>query len=249
MAIYKSPHKLDSLTEEDYRQVQPAIGSADVFARMITPCVYVADLARDNFLYVSDCLLKHFRCTRDEVMPLGYRMFEKYFVKEADVRLLRKLDTAIHAAYWQEHSDLADEVFSVDVNMSLGRNEVMIHYKVSVLATDCDGFPWLLLGMVSRSAMRFGGHIIVGNAKSHERHRFVDDDGPGHWEAMPHNHLSDLELEMLSLSSRGYSVDEIARMLHRSPDTVRYYRKQVFARLGVDNVAHALAVADELCLI
>ncbi len=54
---------------------------------------------------------------------------------------------------------------------------------------------------------------------------------------------------MLSLSSRGYTITEIAAILHRSPDLVKHYCKQVFDRLGVNNVAHALALADDLCLI
>lgn len=243
-------HPLAQIGEEDYRQVATAIETADVFSRMITPCVYVADLAKDNFLYVSDCLLRHFRCTREEVMPLGRKMFKKYVSKESDVQLLGKFDRAFRSAYQQgRYPELADEVLSIDVGMRLGRNEMMIHQKVSVAAVSGDGRPWLVLGMVSRSAMRSGGHIIVGNAKSHERRRFVDDEGPGHWEAMPYDRLSDLEVEMLSLSSRGYSIDEIAKMMKRSIPTVKHYRKQVFERLGVDNVAHAIAVADELCLI
>ena len=243
-------HRLTEISEEDYRQVATAIAAADVFSRMITPCVYVADLAKDNFLYVSDCLLKHFRCTREEVMPLGRKMFKRYVTKESDVQLLGKFDRAFRSAYQQRyHPDLADEVLSIDVGMRLGRNEVMIHQKVSVIAVSGDGRPWLALGMVSRSAMRSGGHIIVGNAKSHERCRFVDDEGSGHWEVMPFDRLSDIEVETLSLSSRGYSINEIAKMIGRSVPSVKHYRKRVFDRLGVDNVAHAIAVADDLCLI
>lgn len=249
MSAYQSPRKICSLTEEDYRLVQPAIDSAGVFARMITPCVYVDDLARDRFLYVSDCLLKHFRCTREEAMPQGRRLFEKYIAEEPGARLFRKFYSAIQATRWKRHPSLSREVLSIDVKMRWGGSELMVHHKIGVMATDCENRPWLVLGMVSRSALRTGGHIIAGNAKSHRRHRFVDDDGPGHWEAMPHDRLSDHEAEMLLLSSRGYTVTEIAAILHRSPDTVRYYRKQVFDRLGAENVSHALAIADTLCLM
>ncbi len=248
--MYKSPRKFGSFTEQDYILVSPAVDVTAAFARMMTPCIYVVDLARNNFLYVSDCLLKHFHCTRDKVMPLGQRMFEKYISNASDIPLLRKFDHAFNAAFRQgKHPDWVDEVMSVDVNMTLGRNVVLIHQKAKVFATDCDGRPWLVLVLVSRSAMRDGGHIIIGNAKSHKRYHFVDDKKKGHWEALPDDRLSDTEMEMLSLSSRGYSVEEIAAMMYRSVDTVKYYRKNVFARLGVSSVSHALAVADDLCLI
>ena len=142
-----------------------------------------------------------------------------------------KFDHAFNAAFRQgKHPDWVDEVMSVDVNMTLGRNVVLIHQKAKVFATDCDGRPWLVLVLGSRSAMRDGGHIIIGNAKSHKRCHFVDDKKKGHWEALHDDRLSDTEMEMLSLSSRGYSVEEIAAMMYRSVDTVRYYRKNVFAR-------------------
>lgn len=247
--MIRASHQMSEISEEDYRQVATAIEAAEVFSRMITPCVYVADLARGNFLYVSDCLLKHFRCTREEVMPLGHSFFTR-FLSEKELAMLPKLDHAIKTLFGHAHqSELIDETLSVDINMTLGGKRILVNYKIKLFATDCDGRPWLVLGLVSRSAVREGGQIIVGNAKSHERRRFVDDEGPGHWEMMPYDRLSDLEMEMLSLSSRGYSLDEIAKMLHRSVPAVKHYRKQVFDRLGVKNVAHALALADDLCLI
>lgn len=248
--MIKIPHPLAQLTEADYLSVESAITATDVFSQMVTPCVYVIDMVKDNFLYVSECMLRHFRCKREEIVPLGRRMFEKYVDSEEDARLLRKFDHAIRAAYREGcHTDLSNEVLSIDLYMCLGGKKLMVHQKVRVLASDCDNRPWLLLGMMSRSAVRDGGHIIAGNAKSHTRRRFVDDEEAGHWEEMAYDRLSDVEMEMLSFTSRGYSIEEIARIMCCSIPTVKLYRKQVFDRLGADNAAQAIALADSLCLI
>ncbi len=49
--------------------------------------------------------------------------------------------------------------------------------------------------------------------------------------------------EMLVLSSRGYSVGEIAEKMHKSEDTVKLCRKQLFDKLDAGNITEAMAYA------
>ena len=48
---------------------------------------------------------------------------------------------------------------------------------------------------------------------------------------------------MLVLSSRGYSVGEIAEKMHKSEDTVKLCRKQLFDKLDAGNITEAMAYA------
>ena len=55
--------------------------------------------------------------------------------------------------------------------------------------------------------------------------------------------LSDRELQVLRLVSRGLTAEQIAELLHLSPRTVANHKARVFAKLGVQNQSHAVATA------
>lgn len=56
--------------------------------------------------------------------------------------------------------------------------------------------------------------------------------------------FSEIQLEMLRLSRMGYGVDEISKILHRSRDSIKLYRKQVFDQLCVSSIEEAIAMCE-----
>jgi pimeloyl-ACP methyl ester carboxylesterase/DNA-binding CsgD family transcriptional regulator len=56
------------------------------------------------------------------------------------------------------------------------------------------------------------------------------------------------ELEILALLAKGLTNNEIGLKLHLAPDTVRWYNKQLFAKLGVNSRGQAVNRAAELGL-
>jgi DNA-binding NarL/FixJ family response regulator len=63
------------------------------------------------------------------------------------------------------------------------------------------------------------------------------------WKEASHPKLKDMEIKMLKLSAMGYTMNEITNEIHRSLDAVKMYRKSVFAKLNVDNIAEAISYA------
>jgi DNA-binding NarL/FixJ family response regulator len=61
--------------------------------------------------------------------------------------------------------------------------------------------------------------------------------------------LSDREEEVLSLISQGFSTNDIADDLHISKDTVKTYRKNLFRKLGANNMAVLIRRSMEYGLI
>jgi predicted ATPase/DNA-binding CsgD family transcriptional regulator len=61
--------------------------------------------------------------------------------------------------------------------------------------------------------------------------------------------FSSRESEILGLISMGMSNHEIARKLHLSPETVKWYNKQIFSKLGVSSRTLAVARAREYHLL
>jgi DNA-binding NarL/FixJ family response regulator len=62
-------------------------------------------------------------------------------------------------------------------------------------------------------------------------------------------HLTNRELEVLSLMAKGYSNLMIAGRLHVTESTVKGYVESIFVRLNARNRAEAVAVASRLSLI
>ena len=57
-----------------------------------------------------------------------------------------------------------------------------------------------------------------------------------------HSHyLSETEQNLLMMSAQGYTTEEIADRLFRSVDTMKYHRKKLFRKLGVETISEALA--------
>lgn len=61
--------------------------------------------------------------------------------------------------------------------------------------------------------------------------------------------MSAREQEILSLIARGLSNREISLKLHISLDTVKWYNKQIFAKLGANSRTQAVSIANEMSLL
>lgn len=247
--MYKASHKLSQLTEDDYREAAPLKDAAEAMSKAVAACIYVVDIEKRRFLYVSDCLLQHFDCQREEAMTLGTRLFARH-ISSADLAHLQCLDRAIQSAYRSSHRpDLRHEVLSIDVPMHFGGHTTLVHLKHIPLALDSENLPWLLLGFASRSPASSAGHIFLGNAKSRRRLRFVDNGCGGFWDEAPVLPLRKIEVRTLSLAAQGLSAADAAKVMHRSDAAIKLYRREAFRKLGANNLSQAIAIADMLCLI
>jgi len=61
--------------------------------------------------------------------------------------------------------------------------------------------------------------------------------------------LTEKEIEVLQLISKGFSNQEIARELFLSPNTVKWYNSNIFGKLGVNRRTHAVAEARRLNIL
>jgi DNA-binding NarL/FixJ family response regulator len=59
----------------------------------------------------------------------------------------------------------------------------------------------------------------------------------------PKSHLSHREIEILGQISAGSTSSQVAAAMGISPKTVENHKQRIFAKLGVQNQAHAVAVA------
>lgn len=49
------------------------------------------------------------------------------------------------------------------------------------------------------------------------------------------------EIEVLQLSVTGFTMGEIAERMCKSVDTIKFYKRSAFKKLGVENITEAIA--------
>jgi DNA-binding CsgD family transcriptional regulator len=116
----------------------------------------------------------------------------------------------------------------------------------SVLETDAEGIPWLVLSIIEPSPLRDPELPLRRSLKRKSSGEFV---------LFPEKErtlspeLSPREREILSLVSKGYSSPDIARILVISVHTVNTHRRNAMGKLDAQNSSEAVRYAAERGLI
>ena len=106
---------------------------------------------------------------------------------------------------------------------------------------------WLALCTVSLAATDEPGHIIM--QKNGERSYFEYSTLRHKWEKKEGITLSETERDVLRLSAQGYTMNDIADRLCKSVDTIKACKRNLFAKIGVKNIAEALFHATNYQMI
>ena len=236
------------ITDADYVAVAPMIEAVRTVARVTYQGVFVADLYRNNFLYVSDSPLALLGHPVEEVREKGYRLLiEK--APQDEQEMMAELVSALFRTH-QEIGLRDDVTYTISCNfrfMVYGR-PVLVNHKVTPLAKDSEGRVWLALCLVSHSAHNGPGHFTatIGSAENSFRYSFEEHCWVRQKEPVE---LIQDERTMLYLTAQGYTMREIAEQMFKSIDTIKMYRKHAFSKLGVSNISEALVYATNYYLL
>lgn len=110
-----------------------------------------------------------------------------------------------------------------------------------------EGRVWLALCTVSLSPHKDAGHIEFFQFHTGEKREYSLE--AHRWKSRETITLKPEEKQILTLSAQGYTMKEIAEKMLRSFDTVKFYRRQIFEKLDVQNITEALALATNYGLV
>lgn len=217
------------------------VSMAKAVARMTFALVYLWDNSRQRFLYLSDNrdLLGGRSAAR--IMAMGLDEL-KELVPDDDLRLLHQVAQSFEANYSRIPVPLRSEVV-VYLNFQIGRGNgsLLVNQKISWLDVDDHGRPNIIFGIGTPSVHRTERNIFF-KIESANIFRYFDPE-TSLWHETHRIHITDDERRMLRLSQSGYSSKEIASMMNKSADTIGFYRKSVYEKLDVRNIAEAVAHA------
>lgn len=135
----------------------------------------------------------------------------------------------------------------VDFHLINNKRKILINHKLTPSVLTADGRIWLATCVVSLSSRTSVGHIEIRKmneikywAYSLESHKWKEKEGLI---------LTNKEKDVLYLSAQGYTMNEIADKLCVAVDTIKFYKRRLFDKLEVKNIAEALSYVTNYKLL
>lgn len=236
-----------NISEEDYQKVELLIEMFNAISRTTYQSIYIIDYYKKNFLYVSSNPL--FLCghTPEKIKELGY-MFYINHVPEKEQTMLTEINKSGFNFFEKIPIEERNTyTISYDFHIVNGKREMLVNHKLTPLLLTKDGRMWLAACVVSLSSHDTPGHIELRKTGmiqyweySLEKHRWIENKGIT---------LNEKEKDILLLSAQGYTMNEISDKLFLAIDTIKFYKRRLFEKLGVKNITEALSLATNYKLL
>lgn len=235
-------NKLGKISEEDHLQQQHYLEVVKSFSRLTYESIYVIDYEKMAFEYVSENPLFLSGHSAEEVLNMGYEFYFKN-VPEKDLELLNLINEA-GFDFFKKIPGNTKKLYSITYDFHLINKDgkpILINHKLTPLFLTSDEKMWKAMCMVSISHHKNAGNVYIHKQGTDESWELNIDHNV--WRKSEKPKLTKREIEILRLHAQGLTINQIAEKIFVSPDTVKYYRRQIFGRLGVSNIVEALSYA------
>lgn len=241
-SFFDDRNTVNHLSDKDFEQLKDYLSVIDAFARLSYKSVYVIDYQNQSFEYVSDNPLFLCGLSSQEVKELGYAFYFRN-VKKEDLELLMKINDAGFSFY--ERIPVEERklyTISYDFHLINERNKpVLINHKLTPIFLNEKGQIWKAMCIVALSPNQTEGNITISKQGCEDFWKFNLDTNT--WEKEQKVKLSEREFNILELSARGFTINEIAEKIFASTDTVKFHRRKIFDKFNVQSISEALSYA------
>ncbi|HWW40256.1 helix-turn-helix transcriptional regulator [Pedobacter sp.] len=235
-------NRIKKTSEEDHLQQQDYLEVVKSFARLTYESVYIIDYEKMGFEYVSENPLFLCGYSSEEVLQMGYEFYFKN-VPEKDLELLNLINDAGFDFFAKLPSEERKQ-YSITYDFHLVNRDgkqILINHKLTPLFLTSDEKIWKSMCIVSIAHHKNAGNVYIHKQGTDETWEL--NTGNGIWRKSEKPKLSKREIEILRLHAQGLTINQIAEKIFVSSDTVKYYRRRIFERLGVSNMVEALSYA------
>lgn len=235
-------NRIKKTSDEDHLQQQDYLEVVKSFARLTYESVYVIDYEKMGFEYVSENPLFLCGYSSEEVLKMGYEFYFKN-VPEKDLELLNLINEAGFDFFAKLPSEERKQ-YSITYDFHLVNRDgkhILINHKLTPLFLTSDEKIWKSMCIVSIAHHKNAGNVYIYKQGTDETWELSLVNGI--WRKSEKPKLSKREIEILRLHAQGLTINQIAEKIFVSSDTVKYYRRRIFERLGVSNMVEALSYA------
>jgi DNA-binding CsgD family transcriptional regulator len=238
---------VENINEWDYDKIKFIIDAAKAFERSTYQCVYIIDYFKKGFLYVSNNISRLCGSEAEKIRDFGYKFYFDY-VPEEDLKMLKEINDYGFKQYnTLPIAERKDYTISYDFHILKGKRKRLVNHKLTPLMLTKEGRIWLAICTISLATGNEAGNVIMKKPGSGFFYSYSTYDHK--WDKLPEINLTDNEREVLSLSSQGYTMNEIANIICMSVDSVKAYKRSIFQKMGVKNITEALTYAQNHQLI
>ncbi|MBE6319144.1 MAG: helix-turn-helix transcriptional regulator [Bacteroidales bacterium] len=237
------------ISDASYEGIQHTIDEIEAFSRLTYKSVYIIDYYKRNFLFVAKNPL--FLCghTPEEVTELGYNFYIENVPPE-DLKFLLEINVK-GFEFLKEIPAKEKKEYTISYCFNIinkqSKKKQLINHQITPLRLTKSGEIWLALCVASIPSNGTVGEIIMSRNGANTQWRYSREGK--RWKEEPRFELNENELNVLKFSAMGYTMNEIAELVHRSFDTVKVYRKNIFEKLGAENISEAINIAMNYRLI
>ncbi len=232
----------DRLAEKDY------LAAIAAFARLTYESVYVINYETMSFDYVSENPLFLCGYSAEEVLRLGYDFYFKN-VTQKDLALLNLINEAGFDFFETVPGDEKKE-YTITYDFHLVNKHgkpILVNHKLTPLFLTSRKKMWKAMCIVSISHHAFAGNVVISKQNSDARWQL--DTETKRWHKSEKPQLTEREVEILRLYAQGLTIEQIAKQISVTPDTVKYYRRRIFDVLDVSSIVKALSYATDSKMI
>lgn len=235
-------NQLGEISTKDRLQNHDYLAAVDSLARLTYESVYVIDYETMSFEYVSENPLFLCGYSPKEVLEIGYEFYFRN-VPDQDLKLLTLINDA-GFGFFEKLPAEEKKKYSITYDFHLKNQQgkyVLVNHKLTPLFLTSQDKIWKAMCIVSISHRQQAGNVFIYKQGSNE---FWELDLSNKvWRKSEKPKLNKREVEILRLYAQGLTINQIAEKIFVAPDTVKYYRRRIFERLGVNNIVEALSYA------
>ncbi|MFK7814179.1 MAG: response regulator transcription factor [Maribacter sp.] len=246
--FFSFQNTIKNISNKERSQLTDYLAIIRAFSRTTNKSIYVIDYQKKGFEFVSENPL--FLCghSANEVKDMGYKFYLDY-VLERDLELLLKINQIGFDFYDKLSQDeKINHSISYDFHIKNKENKItLLNQKLTPLFLTDDGKIWKAICVVSLSTSGDSGNIEI--FKDGDNRTFKYNLKDNFWAVSKMIQLTERDKEILHFSSRGFTINDIAKEIFVSPDTVKFHRKKLFEKLEVSNIAEAIAFSTANKLI
>lgn len=227
-----------SIPQERYSNIGTYIQSAEAFSRNMFRPVFIVDMYKKNFLYISEKFSFLLDYTKSDHLFSSGQQYIPSLAHEEISTLKVIFEKAYDLFLSYPIADRMKLVFSYSFNSHCYGRKRVVRQSLTPLALTDDGDLWLVLCITSLSSSKTSGNYVMRLDTNNEYLLYNPE--KGRWYLKEGIYLTSEEKEILLLSSQGYTMKEIATILCKSLDSIKMHKRVLFSKLDVKCITEAV---------
>ncbi len=235
--------KADPISQSELSSM---INAVDAQARVNNISSVIVDFDNHEMLYRTENLIYIDEATfKDFKRPCAIPYWS--FISEETLTFLFSTKKAYEPLYeLLDGNEYAHHICTIDYPIELRKRKIFIHQKFTPLYLRPDGITSIGLFSFSNSSKQKTDSMIL--TPSGKRFRF-DFDTKSYAEFDLGLVLSFVEKAVMQRAKKGMTIEDIAKDLCISVNTIKTHRLRIFKKLGVNSINEALTIISNYQLI